>query len=136
MPPATDHTTAEEGVRLDKWLWAARFFKTRPLAVEAIRGGKVHCNGQRSKPARMIRAGDRLCIRKASCEWEIEIRAVCGRRKSAKEAALLYLESPESLERRQLQEERIRLERAANPSPRAHRPNKRERRLIHRFVGK
>ncbi len=122
----------DEAVRLDKWLWAARFFKTRHLAVEAINGGKVHVDGQRAKPARTVRPGSRLVIHKDSLEWDIEVLAVSRQRRPAPEAALLYEESEESRLRRQaLVRERREL---GTRGERRGKPNKRERRMIHRFT--
>lgn len=121
--------------RLDKWLWAARFFKTRPLAVEAINGGKVHVDGQRTKPGRMVRPGTRLSIHKAQLEWQIEIKAVSKRRLPASEAALLFDEDEESrLKRQEMVQER----RAAGPVARVEggRPTKRDRRRLSELTGK
>ena len=99
-------------MRLDKWLWAARFFKTRQLAAEAISGGKVHLNGQRTKPGKDIRPGSRLHI---------------------SEAATFYSESEESRQRREDRLAELRAVRAAMPVHTESKPNKRDRRLIHRF---
>jgi ribosome-associated heat shock protein Hsp15 len=120
-------------VRLDKWLWAARFFKTRPLAVEAINGGKVQVNGQRVKPGRIVRPGTRLRIHNGSLAWELEVLAVSSQRRPASEAALLYAEDPASLSRRQ---EVLRQRREAGPLPdqAGERPTKRDRRQIQRFT--
>lgn len=122
---------ALERMRLDKWLWAARFFKTRQLAAEAINGGKVHLNGQRSKPGKDVRVGSQLTISKGPYDWEIEVRVLPKQRRPASEAAEFYRESADSHARRQALNEQIRAERAAQPP--SHRPNKRERRMIHRF---
>ena len=84
-----------ESVRLDRWLWAARFFKTRALASAAIGGGKVHVNGARAKAAKQIRTGDALRIRVGPYEWLVTVRALSERRGPAKEAQGLYEESPE-----------------------------------------
>lgn len=120
-------------IRLDKWLWTARFFKTRQLAVEAINGGKVHLNGQRTKPGKEIKAGSHLRIHKGSLEWDLEVVSLAKQRRPASEAVLLYQESENSRQRReQLQEER-RLLKAANPQP-SSKPSKRDRRMIHRFT--
>jgi ribosome-associated heat shock protein Hsp15 len=120
-------------MRLDKWLWAARFFKTRQLAVEAINGGKVHLNGQRTKPGKDVEIGSALRIHKGSLEWEIIVQELPKQRRPAKEAAGFYSESESSkLKREQLQEE-IRLQRSALPLMTSSRPSKRDRRLIHRF---
>ena len=120
-------------VRLDKWLWAARFFKTRHLAVAAITGGKVQVNGQRAKPGRGIRPGARVSINKESLTWEVEVLAVTVQRRPAAEATLLYREDEASLTRRQ---EQLRQRREAGPVDAAgERPTKRDRRLIQRFTG-
>ena len=126
-----------ESIRLDKWLWAARFFKTRKLAVEAINGGKVHLNGQRTKPGREVTVGSRLRIHKEHLEWEIVVRAIPKQRRPASEAVLFYEERPESAERRrqQIEEERL-LRAAADAHADRTRPTKRDRRLIHRFTRK
>ncbi|NOT12476.1 MAG: RNA-binding protein [Methylococcaceae bacterium] len=126
--------TELESVRLDKWLWAARFFKTRKLAAEAISGGKVHVNNQRSKPGKEIKPGVVLSISKDTYRWEITILTLSSQRRSAKEAVLLYEESPESHAKRQLQmiEQRERRELLVM-SGQDHKPNKKERRMIHRF---
>lgn len=127
--------TAElETVRLDKWLWAARFFKTRKLATDAIAGGKVHINGQRTKPGKEVKPGVCLSISKDSLVWDITIIALSGQRRSAKEAVLLYEETSESYEKRQQQIIQQREQRELFPfSGQDHKPNKKERRLIHRF---
>jgi len=127
-------TTQAGRVRLDKWLWAARFFKTRQLAAEAINGGKVHLNGLRSKPGREVKVGSQLRIHKGPYEWEIQVRVVANRRRPAVEAREFYQETEASQRRRQELSERLRAERAAQPRPAHHRLNKRDRRLIHRFT--
>ena len=126
-----------ESIRLDKWLWAARFFKTRQLAVEAINGGKVHLNGQRTKPGREVKVGSQLRIHKGHLEWDIVVRQIPKQRRPASEAAHFYEERPESAERRRKQIEEERLLRAAADAQAARtRPTKRDRRLIHRFIRK
>jgi ribosome-associated heat shock protein Hsp15 len=123
-----------ETIRLDKWLWTARFFKTRSLAAEAISGGKVHVNEQRSKPGKEVKIGAMLSISKDNYRWEITIVAINGQRRSAKEAVLLYQESAESLAKRELQIIKNREQRELfDFSGRDHKPNKKERRLIHQF---
>ena len=92
---------ADDRVRLDKWLWAARFFKTRALAAEAIAGGKVEVNGDDVKRARPVRAGDRIRIRLGPYEHHVTVLGLSGRRGPAAEAALLYEESAESREARE-----------------------------------
>lgn len=119
-------------MRLDKWLWAARFFKTRQLAHDAIAGGRVHLNGQRVKPGKEIGIGAQLEISKDHLTWHIEVTALSARRGPAKEAVLLYRETPESLNRRQAELERRREERSFLLDTDG-RPTKRDRRLIHRF---
>jgi ribosome-associated heat shock protein Hsp15 len=90
-----------DDVRIDRWLWAARFYKTRGLATRAVDGGKVHVNGQRTKAAKRIRPGDRLAIRKGPYRFELLVRQLSDRRRPAPEAAMLYEESPASLASRQ-----------------------------------
>ncbi len=119
-------------LRVDKWLWAARFFKTRSLAAEAVTGGKVHVNGVRVKPARPVRPGDVLRITRNGEEYEVTVTALSARRGPAKEAALLYVESEQSRRRREaLREERRIL--YQNSVPPHTRPSKRDRRQIIRF---
>lgn len=121
--------------RLDKWLWAARFYKTRALAVEAVTGGKVHVNQTRVKPSRSIQVGDRLSITRGEYVYDIQIQGLSAHRGPAKQAQSLYEESAESMaERRSLAEER-RLQRASQPAPQR-RPDKRSRRQIIRFTRK
>ncbi len=131
----TDATGPADGIRLDKWLWAARFFKTRQLATEAINGGKVHVDGQRVKPSKTIRPGTRMTIQKGTLSWEIEVKAVVKQRRPASEAALLYEEAEDSRLRRQdlVREQRESGQRGSGPG---NRPNKRDRRMIQRFIGK
>ncbi len=119
-------------MRLDKWLWAARFFKTRQLAIEAINGGKVHLNGQRAKPGKDIAIGARLEISKDQYAWDITVKALNNQRRPASEAVLLYEETPESHAKRQADIAQHREERELGIQSDG-RPNKRERRLIHRF---
>jgi ribosome-associated heat shock protein Hsp15 len=123
-----------ESIRLDKWLWVARFFKTRKLATEAIAGGKVHINGQRTKPGKEIKTGAEVAINKDRVLREVTIMALSSRRLPAKDAVQLYEESPESLERRRVQlaeqKEQHLLFGFNNESKK---PNKKDRRLIHRF---
>jgi ribosome-associated heat shock protein Hsp15 len=123
----------EEKVRLDKWLWAARFFKTRSLATEAVQGGKVHVNGQRVKAAKEVHPGQVLTIRSGWSERTVVVKALSNRRGSAPVAQQLYEESAESLARREAEEEQRRLARQSGSQPADKRPNKKDRRLIHRF---
>ena len=125
----------QEKVRLDKWLWAARFFKTRTLAVEAISGGKVHLNGNRVKPAHGVASGDQLRIRKGPYEFVVWVKELSIRRGSAQDASLLYEETPESQATRRQLSDLHRL--SALTTPRSDkRPNKKQRRQINRFIGK
>lgn len=120
-----------EKVRLDKWLWAARFFKTRGLATEAVTGGKVHCGGMRVKPARQIAAGDVLEIRKGPYEFTVVVERVIEKRVAAPEARKVYTETEESLAVREKLQARLRDDRLASQGERlAGRPNKRDRRLL------
>jgi ribosome-associated heat shock protein Hsp15 len=122
----------EHRVRLDKWLWAARFFRTRSLARAAIEGGKVWYDGARVKVSKEVRAGAELRIRQGFDEKTVRVLALSEERRGAPEAALLYQESAESIAAREALAARRRLERAATTPP-AGRPDKRERRQIHRF---
>lgn len=125
---------ASDKVRLDKWLWAARFFKTRGLASEAIDGGKVHYDGFRAKAAREVKVGVVLKITREDGEWEVVVKAVSGQRRGAPEAALLYEETEEGRKRRELAAE----QRKAEFGIRDHgmgRPTKRQLRDIKRFTG-
>ncbi len=119
-------------VRLDKWLWAARFFKTRALAVEAIAGGKVQVNGTRAKRSKLIHAGDSVRVRKGPYEYQLTVRVAGERRGSAKEAALLYEESEESRLARERLVEQHRVAVKAFPATKG-RPTKKERRDLDRL---
>ena len=126
--------TELEAIRLDKWLWTARFFKTRKLAADAVSGGKVHVNNQRTKPGKEIKPGTLLSISKDGLRWDVTIIALSNQRRSAKEAVLLYEETAESLAKRQQQIIQQRTQRELfDFSGQDHKPNKKERRLIHRF---
>ena len=124
-------------MRLDKWLWATRFFKTRGLATEAVGGGKVHVDGARVKPARQIVVGQMLEIQKGPYKFVIQIDQLLSKRVSASLAQNAYTESPESTEQRQVVQARLRDDRQFTQNERsAGRPNKRERRQLHRFKGR
>ncbi|TAN52083.1 MAG: RNA-binding protein [Methylococcaceae bacterium] len=123
---------AAEKIRLDKWLWAARFFKTRQLAAEAVSGGKVHLNGQRTKPSKEIAVGAHLTIHKDQFEWDVTVTALNSQRRPSKEAVLLYEESRDSLDKRQQLAAQKREDRLLGAQT-DHRPNKKERRQIHQF---
>ncbi len=122
-----------DAVRLDKWLWAARFFKTRSLASQAVRGGKVEINGVSPKPSRLVRAGDRLRITRGELLFEVIVEQIGERRVSAPLAQEMYSETEAGRKTREQQLERRRQERAAGEGP-AGRPDKRQRRQIRRFV--
>lgn len=116
-------------VRLDKWLWAARFFKTRSLAQQAIEGGKVRLNGESTKPAKEVRAGDELFINIGGYEWAIRVMQVSDKRGSASVAQTLYKESEESRAKRAV--EALRRRRFNEPaSTLKGRPTKRDRRIL------
>lgn len=124
-----------ENLRLDKWLWAARFFRTRGLAQEAIKGGKIEVNGERAKPARPVRIGDMLRIRRGQFESVVRVAALSRQRQSASAVAALYEETVESIERRLALAHELRLKAAGAPQF-AGRPGKRDRRNIVRFTRK
>jgi ribosome-associated heat shock protein Hsp15 len=119
-------------VRLDKWLWAARFFKTRSLAKAAIEGGKVHLGGQRVKVSKEIAVGDVLQIRQGWDEKVVEVRALSDQRRGAPEARALYEETADSIARRE-SEAAARKAAGGLVNRPAHRPTKKQRRQIHRF---
>lgn len=119
-------------VRIDKWLWAARFYKTRNLAKQAIEGGKVHIDGQRVKASKEIEVGMLIRLRQGWDVKEVEVLALSEQRQSAPVAAQLYKETEESISKRQLEAEHRRTMNAANPGTQG-KPNTRQRRLIHRF---
>ena len=124
----------EEGrVRLDKWLWAARFYKTRSLATEAVNGGKVELNGERPKPSKEVKVGDQIRVRISPYEHILTVRALAGRRGSAAIAATLYDETEESKAAR----DRLREQLKSAPSflyDEGGRPTKKDRRDLSRFV--
>ena len=120
-------------MRLDKWLWAARFFKTRALARQAIAGGRVKLNGERIKPAHAVKPGDALAVRIEELEWQVTVRGLSERRGPAPEAKKLYEESAAGLAERQklLDLRRWGTEPAARLKGR---PTKRDRRLLQKFA--
>ena len=127
--------TTEGKVRIDKWVWAARFFKTRNLAKQAIEGGKIHCDGHRVKASKEITTGLYLTIRQNMDEKTVLVTALSEQRRGAPEAALLYQETEES----RTQREELAAQRKAGMGSYIisdHRPNKKERRQIHRFERK
>jgi len=119
------------GVRADKWLWAARFYKTRSLAMAAINGGKVHLNGARIKPARKLDIGDRLSIRKGPDSFTITVAGLYLQRGPAEVARALYCETQESRQQRQQLREQQQWQ--GKPAGSQRRPDKRERRQLHQF---
>jgi ribosome-associated heat shock protein Hsp15 len=125
--------TPEPRIRLDKWLFAARFYKTRSVAAQAVEAGRVRVDDQRVKPSQSIRSGARITLRKDALTWEVEVSAVSDKRGPASEAAKMYRESPETLKARV---EEIARRRAASASaPRtAGRPTKRDRRKLASFL--
>lgn len=127
-----DQEEDDSKVRIDKWLWAARFFKTRSLCKEAIDGGKIHCDGQRIKPSKEVTVGLVLTIRKDLDERVIVVKALSDQRRGAPEAALLYEETEES----KIEREKRAAERKAGLGSYIishQRPSKKDRRHIHRF---
>tara|TARA_B110000902_G_scaffold42759_1_gene46746 strand:+ start:3244 stop:3618 length:375 start_codon:yes stop_codon:yes gene_type:complete len=119
-------------VRLDKWLWAARFFKTRALAKTAIETGKIHIDGQKAKPSRMVEATNTLTIRQGDVEKTVRIITACEHRRGAPEAQLLYEETESSIEAREKKSAEQRAFHGSTPA--STRPNKKQRRQIHRFI--
>lgn len=124
---------SHDGVRLDAWLWAARFFRSRTLAKEAVGGGKVEVNGATGKPARAMKIGDALRITRGEERLEIEVIALSARRGSAAQAQALYREAEASVSAREQAREQRRLSGSDLAKPPG-RPDKRARRLIHRFT--
>ena len=126
-------STAAEKIRLDKWLWAARFYKTRALATEAIKGGKVHLNGQRFKPSHNAEVGQIIRIKKDSIEQTVVIRALSGRRGPASVAQTLYEETDESIAQREKHSQARKAMFEGMPQYTVKRPSKKDRRKIIRF---
>lgn len=131
----SDNSHSDTLLRIDKWLWAARFYKTRSLAAQAVSGGKVHLNQSRVKPSRTLKPGDRLQIRKADLSWDIEVMALSAQRGPAKQAVLLYQESAESVAEREDQKGNNRILYQAQPKP-GRKPDKRERRQWSKLADK
>ena len=124
-------SNSSESVRLDKWLWAARFFKTRTIAKQAIEGGKVHCDGVRAKPGKEVLPGLEITLRQGFDEKTVTVLSLSQQRRGASEAQQLYEETPQSQEKRKLEAER----RKSLPQQirSEGRPSKRDRRRIHQF---
>jgi len=125
----------QQSLRIDKWLWAARFFKTRALAAEAVSGGKVHINGQRVKPSRPVKVGDQLEIMRGQEQFIVDVTAILARRGPAKLAQTLYQETDASQEKRAEQVQQRKILAQMHPQS-AHKPSKRDRRKIIRFTRK
>ena len=123
-------------VRADKWLWAARFYKTRSLATEAIAGGKVQVNGERVKPAKAIQVGDEVRIRQGTYEYHVVVRELAERRGPAARAAALYEETTASREARERIALQLKTMHAVFVPEQRGRPTKRDRRAIERFKGR
>jgi ribosome-associated heat shock protein Hsp15 len=124
----------EAGQRVDKWLWAARFFKTRSAAAAAVSGGKVEVDGARVKPARRVRAGSHLRILRGVVEFQVHVRGLCEQRRPSSEASLLYEETPDSVAARTAEQaRRAQVEQLRNM--RLGRPDKRARREVTRLKG-
>ena len=122
----------QTSVRLDKWLWASRFLKTRKDSVEAINGGKVHLNGARVKPSRNVQISDRLEITRNNEKYVVIVEGLNDKRRPAKEAQLLYREDEKSIEARETEREIRRINNASVAMP-STKPNKKQRRQMDRF---
>ena len=121
-----------QSIRVDKWLWAARFYKTRSLATQAINGGKVHLNGNRIKPGRQLASGDLLSIQKGLYRFDVKVEQLTSRRSPADEAHLLYNESEASEQTRHSLYKQCKLK-GNSARYRARRPDQRTRRMIRQF---
>jgi len=130
-----DDDDRDDRIRLDKWLWAARFFKTRALAVEAIDGGKVLCNGARTKPAHVVRLDDELRVRLGPYEHVVIVRELVARRGPARQAALMYEETAASVAAREKLAAQFRAASMYNPQA-GWADNKKDRRDLRRLRGK
>jgi len=130
--PMTAQLDKQARVRLDKWLWAARFFKTRSQATSAVTGGKVHVNGHRIKAAHGLKVGDELHITKGSVTFEVVVRGLSEKRGPAKQAEALYEETEASRQAREKAALERKAARLATPVPK-HRPDKRDRRRLRQF---
>lgn len=126
---------AEEKIRIDKWLWAARFFKTRSLAAKAVSGGHVHLNGSRVKAARPVQPDDVVVIRRGEVEFTVVVLELSGKRGPATVARTLYEETEGSISARETAREDRRLIRSSSARPQG-RPDKRDRRKIRKFLRK
>ena len=131
----SDQSRPLDQIRIDRWLWAARFYKTRSRAKIAIAGGKIHVNGAKAKPSREVRIFDNLSIRRGSDEIDIAVVALSDQRGTANVAQALYSETPESIERRAALKAQRRMERAGLRMPKS-KPSKRDRRHLMRMKSK
>jgi ribosome-associated heat shock protein Hsp15 len=118
-----------DSTRIDKWLWAARFFKTRSLATDAVDGGKVRVNGERIKPARNVKIGDTVDIDNGATEWEVVVQAISDKRGSASVAQTLYMETETSIAERVKKTEQRKFFREPGEAIKG-RPTKRDRRQL------
>ena len=121
-----------DGARLDRWLWSARFFKTRQMAADAVRSGRVLLNNKRTKPAKSVRIGDQVRIRKAAFRYAVQVTALSETRVGADIAVTLYDESEQSVEVRDTLRTQLKLQRSGSHLPKG-RPSKRERRQLNRL---
>ena len=134
MTASSNSESTMARLRIDKWLWAARFYKTRAVAKQAIEGGKVHCEGSRVKASKEIGIGAVIQVRQSTDEKTVEVLALSDKRRGAPEAQSLYQETPASVAAR----EALAQQRKSQPSQWASegKPNKKQRRDIHRFINK
>ncbi len=128
-PTANQESQSNPAIRLDKWLWACRFYKTRAIAKAAIDGGKVHYQGVKPKPGKSVQIGDLVRLKQGYDEKTVEVKALSDRRQSATIAQTLYQETPESIKKR---EEITNLRKLSAPATEG-KPDKKQRRQIHRF---
>ena len=130
--PKHDDDGLTSGMRLDKWLWCARFFKTRSLAADAIRNGRILVKDEKPKPSKLINSGARIRISKGPYRFEITVTALSGNRKSAADAALLFTETVESIAERRKMAAQLKIDALLSPRTKG-RPTKRERRALLEF---
>ena len=130
----TQSDSSPEKVRLDKWLWAARFYKTRSAATDAVAGGRVEVNGEHPKPAKTVQAGDEVRVRMGPFEHILQVTAVAERRGTVAQAARLFQETPASLAARERHAEQLRL--APNLEFEQGKPNKKDRRALDKLRGR
>ncbi len=133
MHPRTDAAAASARVRFDKWLWAARFYKTRSIAAHAIEAGQARIDGERVKAAHAVRSGARVTLRRAGLTWNVLVIGLSDRRGGAADAAMLYVESAESTTARELEIARRKAVAASTPMQEG-RPTKRDRRKLQEFL--